>query len=577
MIGDAGSGKTTLLNQLAQEFCANNKTVVLLISKPQFRDLQQFLITIAGIFKTVKAPSFFDDDTFQKAFNSFFYKLFLQEKKTVLLLIDNGHDLPDFCLHALSSFYSHHPDCRHFLQTVISGEPSFQRKINANETLKSRVAYTTSPKPFRFTDVRKLIHFHLEHAAVDPGSPPALFSIPAQWAIYMLTQGHPQKTIDLCHFLVLTLVIDNRKQADWFMTLRAAKLLVPQRAKKLQMIRTTFLSSIIVLMMFFGIWSEEIKTLNMSKPGQLHQANVAQKGDQAGEIPFNQLQVRQKTTQTEQVQETQSKKTAVIKETLPYGTPAEGQNAGMAAAKNSPESPDQPGGKASTVKFPVPESAAVVDEEVTSSPKPVPEIETNEEVEPLVAATAPESQFVTKSVKEQQPVDSPDFIAKRVEPPEYLGDIITASGETFGDMIRRIYGPWSFNPTNVKTVMAANPNLRNPESLFVGYKIRFPTIPVALTPKAEEVWWVRITILGNIQSAYRFLRKYRKSLPPLLIIPSRDDNGQIIMNILLEEYFVDNESAQKAIQALPRAITAQGKVLHGLNPATFYYRLKQND
>ena len=51
VIGAAGSGKTTLLNELAQKFCANNKTVVLLISKPQFRDLQQFLITIAGISK----------------------------------------------------------------------------------------------------------------------------------------------------------------------------------------------------------------------------------------------------------------------------------------------------------------------------------------------------------------------------------------------------------------------------------------------------------------------------------------------------------------------------------------------
>ena len=351
VIGAAGSGKTTLLNELAQKFCANNKTVVLLISKPQFRDLQQFLITIAGIFKTIKAPSFFDDDTFQKAFNSFFYKLCLQEKKTVLLLIDNGQDLPDFCLHALNSFYSHHPDCRRFLQTVISGEPSFQRKINASETLKSRVAYTTSPKPFSFTDVRKLIHFHLEHAAVDPGSPPALFSISAQLAIYMLTQGHPQKTIDLCHFIVLTLVIDNRKQADWFMALRSAKLLFPQRAKKMQIIRTTFLSSIIVFMMFFGIWSEQITTLNMSKPGKLYQPTVAQKGEPAEEIPFNQLKVRQKTTQTEQVQETQSKKSAAIKKTLPPGLPTEGQSAGIATAKNSPESPDQPGVKAATAKF----------------------------------------------------------------------------------------------------------------------------------------------------------------------------------------------------------------------------------
>jgi len=83
VIGAEGLGKTTLLNQLAQKFSADNKTVVLLISNPQFRDLQQFLITVAGIFKTINAPSGFDDNTFQKAFNSFFYKLYKKKKKTV--------------------------------------------------------------------------------------------------------------------------------------------------------------------------------------------------------------------------------------------------------------------------------------------------------------------------------------------------------------------------------------------------------------------------------------------------------------------------------------------------------------
>lgn len=239
--------------------------------------------------------------------------------------------------------------------------------------------------------------------------------------------------------------------------------------------------------------------------------------------------------------------------------PAEEQIAGMIGAEKSAAVLHQPEDKISTTEVPEPESSEI------------------EEAKPFVAATAPESQPGKEFVLEQQPVDSPDLTGKRVKPPEYLGDIITAPGENFGDMIRRIYGPWSFNPENAKTVIAANPDLKNPELLNVGDTIRFPTIPVALTPEAEEVWWVRINTLDNIQSAYRFLRQYRKSSPPLLIIPSRDDSGQVLMNILLEEYFMDKESAQKAIHALPGAITAQAAALHGLDPATFYYELKRNE
>jgi type II secretory pathway predicted ATPase ExeA len=643
VIGPEGSGKTSLLNQLAQKFSADNKTFVLLISNPQFKDMQQFLITVGGIFKTINAPAGFDDNTFQKAFNSFFYKLYKQEKKNVLLLIDNGQNFPDFCLHALNSFYDYHPDCRRFLQTVICGEPSFQRKINTNRALNDRIFLTTALKPFNFKDIRKLIRFHLEQSATDSGSPPALFSIPSQWVVYRMAQGHPQKTIDLCHFIALTLVIENRKKADWFLTLRSAKLFIPKRAKKLQIIRTTFLSSLIVFMLALGLWSEEIKTLNVSRHGHLLQVTVPQKVQPQETKPVKPVEVTQKTYPSERTREAPPKISAIIKETLPPVVPAEEQGAGKEPAKKSAAVPNQPEVKASTAEVPVPELAEVIDEEAMAELKPVPEVETivtpaireirevkpgdtllvmiqqvygpgyikkqyidrvidanphlkspdnlevgdqvffpadfvQKETKTLVATAASESLPGTKSVLEPQPVYSPDFTEKRVEPPEYLGDIITAPGEAFGDMVRRIYGPWSFNLENVKTILAVNPNLKSPELLHVGHKIRFPTIPVTLTPKAEEVWWVRIITYDNIQSAYRFLRKYRKSPPPLVIIPSRDESGQVLMNILLEEYFMDTESAQKAIQALPSVITAQAEALHGLSPATFYYQMKkQND
>ena len=190
------------------------------------------------------------------------------------------------------------------------------------------------------------------------------------------------------------------------------------------------------------------------------------------------------------------------------------------------------------------------------------------------AVVSPEPAPVKKSAREPQRTR---HTGKPVEPPASLGEITTAPGENFGDMVRRIYGPWSFNAENVKAVLAVNPDIANPARLQVGDTIRFPAIPVALTPEAEDVWWARLKVFATVEDAYRFLRRHRRQPPPLLIVPSRDASGGLLMNVLLEEYFADKESAEKAIAALPGAMTAQAQVLPGLSRAIFYYQLKQED
>ena len=144
-------------------------------------------------------------------------------------------------------------------------------------------------------------------------------------------------------------------------------------------------------------------------------------------------------------------------------------------------------------------------------------------------------------------------------------------------MIRRIYGPYSFNNKNVNKVLLVNPDMKSANSLSIGQKVRFPTILVALTPKAEDVWWVKIISLDNLQSAYRYLRVYSKWSPPMLIIPSRDNTGRVIFNVLLQKYFMDKQSAQTALNDLPDSITADAKILHGLDSNTYYYWTKQQD
>ena len=140
VVGANGSGKTTLLEQLSEKFSGDKNTIVLSINNTQYSNLPQFLTTLAGAFKTIKPPSGMEDKNFQKAFNTFFHKQCLQEKKSVLLLIDSGQTLPDFCLQALNDLYNHHTDCRRMLQTVICGDPSLQKKIKSINEISSRVA-----------------------------------------------------------------------------------------------------------------------------------------------------------------------------------------------------------------------------------------------------------------------------------------------------------------------------------------------------------------------------------------------------------------------------------------------------
>jgi general secretion pathway protein A len=740
VVGNKGSGKTTLLGQLSEKFSADKNTIVLTINNPQYSNLQQFLTALAGPFKTIKVSSGIDDKKFQEAFNTFFHKQCLQEKKNVLLLIDNGQTLPDFCLQALNTLYDHHTDCRRMLQTVICGEPSLQKKIKSISEVNSRVVFTILLKSFSFKESKELIRFHIERAAANPDSPPALFNTLSQWAIYRMTQGDPEQIIDLCHLIVITLIIENKKKANWFMTLRCANLLIPKRAKKLQLIRAGTLSSLIVLMLVFGLGSEQMKT-NMAPPAKKPaRPPVAKKAAPPKPQPQKVAKVEEAVQPepepakesavspsaekdiTAIIEKAAQKQPEITEEVAAIPQPAEEKLATETPPADQiaavTEAPVQE--RAVTAKIQVPAEPTIETVPVAPEPEQVveiaqivsPAIKERRQVKPgdtflvmiqkvygpghlkphfinqVIAANPqlrnPENLAVGDDVffpvlaakderivavmkekpvdevkktgslaskkldRELQPADSldllgkltvqpgetlgklirgiygpfsfnqdytnkvlavnpqlrnpghlevgetvyfpdlpvadeiglpakPQSVASRGETPEFLGEITAIEGETFGDMIRKIYGPYSFNNKNVKKVLLVNPDMKSSNSMSIGQKVRFPTILVALTPKAADVWWVKIISLDNLQNAYRYLRVYSKWSPPMLIIPSRDKAGRVIFNVLLQKYFMDNQSAQTALNDLPDSITADAKILHGLDSNTYYYWTKQED
>ena len=703
VLGEEGTGKSILVKLVQDKFGSDNNLAVIHIQSPRFSEVDEFYAAFADVFEGYEPAADTTDKKPQEEFNSFIHKNCLANKKSILLLIDEGQTIPDFCLQALDSFYEFHPDCRRFLQTVICGQPALQKKIKSIQTLQSRIGLTISLKKFSFRETKEIICFHLEQAAMDGQPPASLFSIPAQWAIYRLSQGAPREIIDLCHLVTLTLVIEKRSKADLFMVLRCANLLIPGRAKKLQVIRVGSLSSLVAAMLIFGLWSEDIKTFIEPSAKQLRKPTIGRQAavPKAGAEKKVQVPVEDKATKPvmpaaeqvtvvtppKNVAEPGKDSMATLEKVPPQMA---GQDVAMVEMKKEPVSPvsialSTPETQSAETAAPVIKERRLVqsgdsflvmiqrvygkghlkphyiNQVVEANPQLAdphnlsvgeevffPELVQEPEISKTVMKVAAKGEsLVSKKLdRKLTPAESPELIgsltvmpgdslgelirgiygpfsfnpeytrkvlavnpqlknpdslnigetvffpdlpvapeiglpaepeavASRGELPEFLGEIITFEEETFGDMIRRLYGPNSLNQESLNKVLAVNPQINNPDSISIGQKIRFPTILISLTDRTPEVWWVKLMTLGDLQNAYRFLRVYSKWAPPMLIIPSRGDAGKIRYNIVLQEYYVDQAAAEAKIRGLPASVTADAKSVHGLDSATYYYWTKQ--
>ena len=146
----------------------------------------------------------------------YLFKKGVDEKKIVVLIIDEGQKLPDFCLEILREFLNYETNENKLLQIVIFGQPEFQQTLNRLENVSDRVNLIYMLDPLNYHETREMIQFRLTQAG-EPGYTPELFTRPGLLAIYMATGGYPRKVITLCHQVILALIIQNRSKAGWFL------------------------------------------------------------------------------------------------------------------------------------------------------------------------------------------------------------------------------------------------------------------------------------------------------------------------------------------------------------------------
>lgn len=270
IIGDVGTGKTTLCRRLIRNFSNDEKVETHLILDPYFSTPSEFLATVAGMFGEKRAEGQTSDWQFKESIKNYLFRRGVDEKKTVVLIIDEGQKLPDFCLEILREFLNYETNDQKLLQIVIFSQEEFQQSIKEHQNFADRINLYHILGPLNFRETRSMIRYRLELAS-DGEKRPSLFSFWALRVIYKASGGYPRKIVHLCHRVILTLIIQNRTRVRRSLALFCVNEAFPDLPKKWHPVRIAVLTGVLVVVLVFAVapghltipipWEKERKAL----------------------------------------------------------------------------------------------------------------------------------------------------------------------------------------------------------------------------------------------------------------------------------------------------------------------------
>ena len=219
VMGNVGTGKTTLCRELLIRFAKSeedrNEVETHLLLDPSIGTPREFLATVATAFGISGAAAAESEWQLKEGIKHHLFQRGVDEKKTVVLIVDEGQKLPVFGLEILREFLNYETNESKLLQIVIFAQNEFEELLRQHPNFADRVNQFIALEPLNFRETRQMVVFRIAQASGD--KPTRLFTWPGLWAVYKATGGYPRRIITLCHQSMLTMIIQNRKKAGWFM------------------------------------------------------------------------------------------------------------------------------------------------------------------------------------------------------------------------------------------------------------------------------------------------------------------------------------------------------------------------
>jgi len=214
IFGDIGTGKTSLSRMLVQELKKRGSMLFHIILNPAFSNEKDLMASLLHNFNVDLGGESAKVDILEMrdAFEKFLIQKTIEEKQTVILIIDEAQKLDYDTLETLRVLLNFETNEYKLLQLVLLGQVELYSKIINMPNFMDRVSFKYTLNPLDAKETKDLIQYRIKTAGYN--SKMDLFLDEAIGEIYNYTRGYPRKITMMCHQVLKELILQNKKCID---------------------------------------------------------------------------------------------------------------------------------------------------------------------------------------------------------------------------------------------------------------------------------------------------------------------------------------------------------------------------
>ena len=211
VMGDVGVGKTTLGRKLIQMLREREGFLFHIILDPTYPSETLFFDELTRTLR-IDLPPHPNLVDYRDALQRYLYRKAVEERQTVVLIVDEAHKLNALSLEMLRILLNYETNDAKLLQLVLLGQIELLPILANLPNVADRISMKCTLKPLSLEETSDLVAFRLQEAGYRSRAP--LFLEEAIREIHEYSEGYPRRIAMLCHHALRNVVMYNRRYVD---------------------------------------------------------------------------------------------------------------------------------------------------------------------------------------------------------------------------------------------------------------------------------------------------------------------------------------------------------------------------